>query len=1032
MDLETRLLERLGVYESMIRQGQRVSAEELCRDCPDLLEEVKARIHDLESLHSLLDTNVDEPRPGSASALHFLAPAQAKDELGRLGGFRILKVLGHGGMGIVFAGHDPKLGRQVAIKAMLPHLASNRAAQQRFLREARAAAAVQHDHIVPIFHVDEERGAPFIVMPLLQGESLEKHLQRDAKLSLIDVLRIGREIALGLDAAHAKGLIHRDIKPANIWLEAPRRRVKLLDFGLARASAQDAGLTQQGMIIGTPSYMAPEQARGEKVDARCDLWSLGVVLYRLCTGKLPFRGNDTVSTLLAVANTVPSPPVEINAKVPAGLSDLAMRLLEKDPARRLASARKVAEALRKLEQAEHARAKAAERAEKTLVVKPSATVQRPVVSVPAPKRRRTAYLLALGGVAAVLLLAFVLTRPRSDVDRPQETSNRDVPQVAPQKLQSAPAPLLAMNGLAGLKSLEPELYPAAWRKEGVFAEVKGAGEIRFPTVPVCWYVIETEVELHRVEGHVYFRQTGAGAAGTEVEVARNDGHPQVKKDLACGLWVSDGAHGWGGRLPVFNVGERVNIKLAVGDRAAILYCKDSLYGVTSRPANLTFRIQSTPNTSATIHRCSVRELREGDLPPANRGIRPWPMPRSALPLQPSKTAERLKQAMAGLDSRPRENAAFVPGTTGMPLAWIAPGEFFMGAQKPLGEERKHQVRLTRGFWMGQYEVTQLEWTRLVGTDPSRVKGSPYLPIDWVSWEDAMTFCSRLTDQERKAGRVPAGYVYRLPTSAEWEYACRAGSQDLFSAADFWCVENSGERFHEVGEKAPNAWGLHDMHGNVAEWTLDRWYDYPKQDTDIQVDPVHLGQPARDAFILRGGAWISDRMSCRSPGRERSISTPSGYCGFRVVLGPSEKLAPQFLIDLPERRRQSLEFERDPKMPVGGKSTPKDLLLHPPTKGFALVAYGIGQRYSRFQATVGVSDLANSGRGSETALRFKVLGDGKALWQSRLLQKPGEIEHIDVAVDGIAELTLQVICDGPSFCAHAVWVEPRLLPANKEK
>jgi formylglycine-generating enzyme required for sulfatase activity/serine/threonine protein kinase len=291
----------------------------------------------------------DRTAESDPSLTEFLAPRQADDELGRLGGFRILKVLGHGGMGVVFEGEDPKLDRKVAIKAMLPHLVGNRSSQQRFLREAKAAAALEHDHIVPILQVGEDRGAPFLVMPFLKGEPLDVRLHREKTLPIAEVLRIGRETAEGLAAAHERGLIHRDIKPANLWLEAPHGRVKILDFGLARASSKDAGLTQEGVIIGTPAFMAPEQGRGEKLDGRCDLWSLGVVLYRLCTGLFPFQGADTVATLVAVALNTPAAPATINREVPAGLSDLVMKLLEKDPAKRIASAQHLVAALLALE-----------------------------------------------------------------------------------------------------------------------------------------------------------------------------------------------------------------------------------------------------------------------------------------------------------------------------------------------------------------------------------------------------------------------------------------------------------------------------------------------------------------------------------------------------------------------------------------------------------------------------------------------------------------------------------------------------------
>jgi hypothetical protein len=289
--------------------------------------------------------------PRKAAIRHdFLAPPQGPGEIGRLGGYRILKVLGGGGMGIVFLAEDLRLKRLVALKTMRPNVAESSAERQRFFREAQAAAAVKHDHVATIYQVGEEKGVPFLAMELLEGESLEERLKRQGRLPVAEVLRIGREIAEGLAAAHARGLIHRDVKPANVWLEGPSGRVKLLDFGLARPAADDLHLTQTGMVVGTPAYMAPEQARGEVVDERCDLFSLGVVLYRLATGALPFKGKDTLSFFAALATQQPPPARRINAAVPPALSALIERLLAKERERRPASAREVAQALHDIAQ----------------------------------------------------------------------------------------------------------------------------------------------------------------------------------------------------------------------------------------------------------------------------------------------------------------------------------------------------------------------------------------------------------------------------------------------------------------------------------------------------------------------------------------------------------------------------------------------------------------------------------------------------------------------------------------------------------
>jgi hypothetical protein len=293
----------------------------------------------------LLARAVEEVSDTTQENYDFLAPPEGPDEIGRLGPYRVRKVLGIGGMGIVFLAEDPQLGRPVALKTMKPVMAASASARRRFLREARAIAGVVHDHVVAILHVGEDRGVPFLAMPFLQGETLGDRLGREGTLPTVEILRIGREIADGLAAAHALGVIHRDIKPANVWLEAGSGRVKLLDFGVARGVGADARLTQSGIIVGTPAYMAPEQARGEELDARCDLFSLGCVLYQCCTGRQPFPGEHALAALRSLELHRPKSPRALNPRVPAPLSDLILRLLAKAPEHRPSSAQEVNRAL---------------------------------------------------------------------------------------------------------------------------------------------------------------------------------------------------------------------------------------------------------------------------------------------------------------------------------------------------------------------------------------------------------------------------------------------------------------------------------------------------------------------------------------------------------------------------------------------------------------------------------------------------------------------------------------------------------------
>ncbi len=281
--------------------------------------------------------------------IDFLHPAERHDEIGRLGGYRVLELMGVGGMGVVFRAEDPTLERLVALKAMKPAVAASKSAKDRFLREAKATAALEHDNIVPIYQVGEDRSIPFIAMQLLHGESLQTKLEREQKLGQLETVRIGREIAAGLSAAHQRDLIHRDIKPDNIWIEEETGRAKILDFGLVLSVRDDVGLTRSGVVLGTPRYMAPEQAQGQRVDHRGDLFSLGSVLYQLVSGIPPFEGGSLTSTLTAVAYEEPKPIRQVCQNLDADLEMLISRLLNKDVAQRPQSAADVAEALAKIE-----------------------------------------------------------------------------------------------------------------------------------------------------------------------------------------------------------------------------------------------------------------------------------------------------------------------------------------------------------------------------------------------------------------------------------------------------------------------------------------------------------------------------------------------------------------------------------------------------------------------------------------------------------------------------------------------------------
>jgi serine/threonine protein kinase len=326
-------------------------------------------------------------------AVDFLEPSSSSDSLGRLGEIDILGVIGRGGMGIVLKGNQAELKRLVAVKVLAPHLAVSGAARKRFAREAQAAAAILHPNVMPILTVHSSGKIPFLVMPYLACESLQERINREGPLELLDILRIGMQAAQGLAAAHAQGLVHRDVKPANILLEKGIDRVMLTDFGLARA-IDDASITRTGFIAGTPLYMSPEQARGEALDARSDLFSLGSVLYTMATGRGPFRAESTYGILRRITDDVPRPIRELNPQMPVWLVEIVDKLLSKDPSVRFASAHQVASLMERC---------LAHVQEPANVPLPDYFKRPPTLSVMRPARRLAVYVVAVSLAIGLLL-----------------------------------------------------------------------------------------------------------------------------------------------------------------------------------------------------------------------------------------------------------------------------------------------------------------------------------------------------------------------------------------------------------------------------------------------------------------------------------------------------------------------------------------------------------------------------------------------------------------------------------------------------
>jgi CheY-like chemotaxis protein len=293
------------------------------------------------------DPNHVGPEPMSARLEQLAAvlePAGKPGYLCSLDHYQIMRVAGQGSGGVVLQAFDDALHRVVAIKVLAPEHAGNPNCRLRFLREARAMAAVRNDYVIDVYAVDEIHGIPYLVMEFIAGVSVAQKLEGGVPLDIDEVLRIGYQTASGLAAAHAQGLVHRDIKPTNILLECGKDRVKITDFGLARA-ADDATLTLHGTVSGTPQFMAPEQAGARPLDHRCDLFSLGSVLYAMCTGRAPFQGETNMAVLKHVCEDQPERIRDLNPITPQWLVCVIERLLSKEPDSRFQTAAEVADIL---------------------------------------------------------------------------------------------------------------------------------------------------------------------------------------------------------------------------------------------------------------------------------------------------------------------------------------------------------------------------------------------------------------------------------------------------------------------------------------------------------------------------------------------------------------------------------------------------------------------------------------------------------------------------------------------------------------
>ena len=850
----------------------------------------------------------------------------------RLGHYRILALLGRGGMADVYRAEDERLGREVALKAVPPEFARDPERVERFEREVRAVAGLNHSNIVTVYEFGQGEGQHFYTMELMPGGDLKARIRAHPQgMDSGEAQAVASAMARTLDYAHQRGFVHRDVKPENI-LFAEDGTPKLTDFGIVRAMSEGTGMTAAGMSIGSPHYMSPEQAQGLKVDGRSDLYSLGVALYEMLTGRLPFDAGDTLAVAYAHVNhPVPSLPRALAVWQP-----VVDRLLAKSPEDRYSSASEVADDLASDIPPPTPATRAMPVARK---VGPARRIgQAGTRAAEAAKPRRGMVSALAGGLLALAAAGIVyLNLPDGKSTETNGAGVASEVQVEPAQpspvrpeARSKPESAIHFDGpeSAGADAaLDTALRPVQSTPPGSSANPSRPAPKPSPAVPLpvlgggALLVVETT------------------PAGAEVLV---DGQavgrtPLERSDIRAGVREVTLQHPY--YRTVSESGRRFRDGRAVRIRRVLVRGRGGLT-VTATPPETWVEVdgrrvaEGTPVTVEDLpagevevelgapehRRLAVKvEIPQDGLARLEPRLQRIPYGSLTLDLEPPDATVTLPDL--GLGYRPGvrlpesshrvvvradgymdlARAVVVSGATrvrielkresrvfdGMEFVWIPPGEFSMGSTSRHAFDNERpvtRVRISRGFWLGKYEVTQRQWESVMGNNPSGFGNcGGDCPVDSVSWDDVQAFVGKLNERygERK---------YRLPTEAQWEYSARGGTSTDTYAGDLtetkgadpvldrvaWYGKNSQGRSHPVGGKAANAFGLHDMVGNVWEWVGDRYGEYPGGSV---TDPVGSGSER----VRRGGSWYNNARYCRSANRYGdSPSDRYNTLGFRLL------------------------------------------------------------------------------------------------------------------------------------------------------
>ena len=684
-------------------------------------------------------------------------------------------------------------------------------------------------------------------MSHIPGGSIGDEIKKRGTIDLDDIIRWGSDACSALAYAHEHKVIHRDLKPDNIMLDSNRRAI-VMDFGIARA-AIGTRLTQTGAVIGTPQYMSPEQAQGKELDGRSDIYSLGMVLYQMATGTLPFQSSDPISLMYMHVHEIPEAPDARNAKVPVWLRDIILKCLAKRPEDRFATAEELGRAL-----TERLKPKIAKTA---------------LMSGPAPKSRAKLFLgiaaalaILLGGAGAYYW--FVL-RPQT---APVPTAT------APAGQQAAPGEVADADDLAF--------------QQAEMVNTEQAYTVYLKSYPSGKHVTAAQSKIETLKTQPAAPASSAAApqpAAPQQTATPTPSPAPAKPGVPADAAREDNL--------AFQQAEMVNTK-----QAFTTYLKNYPSGIHATDAKTKIAALDEQESKSAANRAEEDARKDDQAFQLAENTRTPDAYKSYLIAWPSgKHAADAKARIAASEARAAldEQVKVAMNSLSMRMVSIPGGSFQMGSDKDADEKPAHTVTLS-AFQMAETEITQAQYQAVMGSNPAFFKSTGNNPVERVSWFDAISFCNKLSEKAKldPCYSVSTGACdfskngFRLPTEAEWEYACRAetggdyytGKNPTDLARAGWYADNSAEKTHTVGQKAPNAWKLFDMHGNVWEWCQD-WYGKDFYGSSPKLNPA--GPPSGSEKTLRGGSWIDNAGSCKSSKR-RSFSPKKNYSdiGFRVV------------------------------------------------------------------------------------------------------------------------------------------------------